>query len=200
VSSRIGGSGKLVPDLDEVAIEIAREEIRLPGHELSLFGDRTARMADALGRVVDVLGFDETKTEVRDAGALSHRSCRPLEHNHVVRARRLRLDEVVAAIHGDHAEHRLVEGKRALGICHAERDVAQTVGPNGAVMTHRRYWIEVSLTKRHRCEPPTRVDAIVESPFHRVMIVMVSACFPPKKSGGTLRDVGNSRLSAPNCA
>jgi hypothetical protein len=67
ISWGIGRSGQLVPDLDEVAVRVAREEIRLAGHELSLLGDRAARATDAFRGVGDVARIREAESEVGDA-------------------------------------------------------------------------------------------------------------------------------------
>ena len=54
-----------------------------------------------------------------------------LEHDHVARPGRLRLNEAGVPVHGDDAEHRRIERERALRIADGQRDVGQAVRADG---------------------------------------------------------------------
>lgn len=117
----------LVPDLKQVAVGIAGEQVRLAGHELALLDDRASGASDALGGPVDRVRLFQTKAEVGDAAALPHRFFGALEDDDVARTRRLRLKELGSAVHRDHSEDGLVLRERALDVMDAERKVREAV-------------------------------------------------------------------------
>src|SRR5262245_2244420 len=91
----IDRGGLLEPDLDLVAVEIGREEIRLAGHELALFLDGPAGFLHRSRGGGDVLRIAEPETEVRDAADLPCLLLVFFEDQHVACAGRLQLHEAL---------------------------------------------------------------------------------------------------------
>jgi len=127
-SPRIDRRGNLEPHLEQIPVEISREEIRLPGHELTFLFHGPAGRFDGTRRIVDRARIDQSKSEVRDPGTFPNTRRRRFEHDDIARARRLTLHETVAAIDGDHSKYALVKRERAIDIAHAEREVRQPMG------------------------------------------------------------------------
>jgi hypothetical protein len=65
---------------------------------------------------------------VLHASAPANTAFGALQHENVACTWSLRLDEVVAAIHGDHAEDTTIEVERTSGVPDAKRQVRQTEG------------------------------------------------------------------------
>jgi len=124
---RINPRRELVPDLEQIAIAVARVQVRLAWTKITLLLDHSTGGNHALRCRVDRRRVDETKSKMRDSAGLADVALASLKHQHVARAGRLRLDELVPAIHGDHAEHRFIKAERALDIGHRECEVREPV-------------------------------------------------------------------------
>src|SRR5439155_23411925 len=105
---------ELVPDLQFIANGVGREQVWLAGAEVTLAENVAAGVLHLPGSGVDVGGIMQPEAEMNDATGLSGLRLSLLEHEHVPAAGRLRLDEPVAAVHFDDAEHLRIAADRPL--------------------------------------------------------------------------------------
>src|SRR5690349_20243865 len=181
LSQTIGG--QLVPDLDLVAIGILKEYVGLSRHELSAARDPPARVFDCPGCFVDVAWVSETKTEVFDSAGFADAIPARLQYQNVLRARRLCLDEVRPTVDSQHAEHVVIELKRAVEITHRQREVSEAEGLDHASprLACFRRQAEFTRCKFFRCEraaswtpmTPERLNAFSDGVIVIIITIMV---------------------------
>src|SRR6185503_18668113 len=133
---RIDLGRDLVPDLDFVAVGIVEEEVRLAGDELAALLDGSTRFPHDILRVLNVLRPLQTKSKVHHAARLSCLPRLALEDDHVATAWRLDLNEVLALVDRNDAEHVLIKARRALRISHGEGHVCETVRLDRPISGH----------------------------------------------------------------
>src|SRR5262245_37117267 len=132
---RIDRRGQFVPDFDLVAVGIGREEIWLAGHKLAVLVDPAAGLLLRASGGVDVLRMLEPEAEVRDSAGGAGAFLLLLEHEDVARSGRLKLDEAVALVDLDGAEHLAVELRRARDVTDRQGEMRQAIRLDHARLT-----------------------------------------------------------------
>src|SRR5688500_1187200 len=154
-SGRVHGGRDLVPDFQQVAVAVAGEQVRLARTEFALLHHRSAGRFDRSGRGRNVGWIGEAKSEVSDRAGTATTLRRPLEHENVASAGRLRLQEVVASVDGNHPENRFVKPERALDVRNAECKMGEAEGLDHS-NTGRAWDHGPAADRFSRSVPPTR--------------------------------------------